>query len=138
MKDNKYLKQLFLSISILIIVYIVMLIIKHFDIFLLNYLIEWIFRLSIVYLIFSIVVLIVNSKKNNKKENIKKENENILLDNNITINNNKKEEKKSKKVFKTETDRLYEEAVKYYGKHYVKNRSKADVVDEYLNEDKSL
>lgn len=39
-------------------------------------------------------------------------------------------------IFKTYDDKLYEDAVKYFGKSYVENRSKAEVIKEYLKEDK--
>ena len=45
-----------------------------------------------------------------------------------------KKEEKEKYKYKSMTDKLYDEAVKYYGKHYLKGKSKQDVVDEYLNE----
>ena len=79
------------------------------------------------------------SNKSNVTSNCLCKSENKILDtdkknsdNTDTVN------KKNKKSFlKTSTDRIYDEAVKYYGKHYTKNRSKAEVVEEYLNEEKS-
>ena len=84
-----------------------------------------------VFSIFYIGVAIVKTifelpkKEKNKKQNhyysYKKKNYKV----------GKKEEKEK---YKSMTDKLYDEAVKYYGKHYVKGKSKQDVVDEYLNE----
>lgn len=43
--------------------------------------------------------------------------------------------KRKKYVYRTPDDKLYDEAVKYFGKSYVKHRSKDDVIEEYLCED---
>ena len=43
---------------------------------------------------------------------------------------------KKKILFKSTSNKLYDEASKFYGKNYIKNRSKIDVVDEYLEQDK--
>lgn len=51
-----------------------------------------------------------------------------------------KEEEKNKKkfVFKTSKDRLYEEAVKYFGESTVRYRSKDSVIDDYLREQEEM
>lgn len=61
----------------------------------------------------------------------------------LDINNGEQDTKKTKEtkkkfIFKTEQDRLYEEAIKYFGKLHVKYRDKASVVEEYLEEEGSM
>ena len=79
------------------------------------------------------------SNKSNVTSNCLSKSENKILDTDKNNSDNKDtiNQKNKKYLFKTSTDRIYDEAVKYYGKHYTKNRSKAEVVEEYLNEEKS-
>ena len=96
----------------------------------------------IVVLYFVILLLLLGwtyESKNTIKQN-KSSDKNDKLINNLKIENADKINKEIKPIrkSKTEKDRLYEEAVKYYGKYYVKNWSKADVIEEYLKEDKVL
>ena len=37
-------------------------------------------------------------------------------------------------TYKNIDDRLYDEAVRYYGKSYSMGRSKQDLIDDYMNE----
>lgn len=97
-----------------------------------------------LYIITSFILLMIAIIKYNKsKPKQKKINKNDITYhynlNNDNCSNKEKIKKEKKKIsIKFSDDRIYEEAVKHYGKSYVKNKDKADVVDEYLNEEKEM
>ena len=79
----------------------------------------------------------------NKEKKVKEDKKTSYYYHTLDINNGEQDTKKTKEakkkfIFKTEHDRLYEEATKYFGKSYVKYRDKASVVEEYLEEDGSM
>ena len=97
--------------------------------------------LSIGSLITFIILLLKElSKKQSKKDKIIKEK---VISNNYQYQSeikekNIKNKQKKKFEFKNENDRLYEEAVKFYGKNKVKYRNKQSVIEDYLLEDKTF
>mgnify|MGYP003288725291 CR=1 FL=1 len=97
--------------------------------------------LSIGSLITFIILLLKElSKKQSKKDKIIKEK---VISNNYQYQSkikekNIKNKQKNKFEFKNENDRLYEEAVKFYGKNKVKYRNKQSVIEDYLLEDKTF
>lgn len=99
-------------------------------------------RLDVLYFIISIIMCIFTYKPNpNKEKKVKEDKKISYYYNSLDINNGKQDTKKTKetkKKFKTEQDRLYEEATKYFGKSYVKYKDKSTVVEEYLEEDGSM
>lgn len=118
----------------------------------------WLMRLSVGYFFITLILLIFKTKSNiiktvskTKKDKEMQKDRKVVKETNKDINiikhEIKDEEKKlhiesnkakKKFTYKTETDRLYEEAVKYFGKAYVKNRFKNEVVEEYLKETGSI
>lgn len=132
-KDNVN-KHLKISLIIMAIIFASTYIITLLEIKTLYYVSSTLFAFNTFYLLGSLVCLfIVNKQSKGKKENL----------NNTRYaykyKSTQKETKPKKKFeFKTENDRLYDEAVKYFGTKYVKNRSKADVIEEYLKEDKMI
>ena len=113
--------------------------------------IEWAFpiltflcRLDVLYFIISIIMCISTYNPNpNKEKKVKEDKKTSYYYHTLDINNGEQDTKKTKETkkkftFKTEQDRLYEEATKYFGKAYVKYRDKASVVEEYLEEEGSM
>ncbi len=115
--------------------------------------INWIFPIltffcisDVLYLVIAIIMCIATYKPNPQKKKKVEKKKIITYDysyhssnTNVEKNDTKEEQKPKKKfVYKTENDRLYEEAVKYFGKSYVKYRDKASVIEEYLDEEGSM
>ena len=109
------------------------------------------FFITLILLIFKIKSYIIKTVFKTKKDKEMQKDRKVVKetnkDTNIIKHEFKDEEKKlhiesnkdkKKFTYKTETDRLYEEAVKYFGKAYVKNRFKNEVVEEYLKETGSI
>lgn len=123
------------SLSIFVGLIIIALIFSQTDIVWIFIAITFLGLFDLIYILISAMYFVKSSnykfinKSKDKVVNINKDN-----NQNTNINNNNKEQKKF--IFKTYDDKLYEEAVKYFGKSYVKNRSKAEVIEEYLKEDK--
>ena len=134
LNKDKVIKHLKLSLIIMAIIFASTYIITLLEIKTLYYVSSTLFAFNTFYLLGSLVCLfIVNKQLKGKKEN----------SNNTRYaykyKSTQKETKPKKKFeFKTENDRLYDEAVKYFGIKYVKNRSKAAVIEEYLKEDKMI
>lgn len=145
MNNNKWIKHLMKSIIILSITILIAVIFSNSNITWIYIAITFIGLFDMIYFFISLIMCfnkLDKNKKNNQTQNIRKYNYDELKNIEVDIpdnNANKTKEYKQKKkfVFKTSDDRIYEEAVKYFGKAYVKNRSKAEVIEEYLHEDKS-
>ena len=91
--------------------------------------------LSCLICVGSIVFFFASLKKNNKEEKIESTPKKTVLDKDFYELPKKQETKEQKKfVYKNPDDKLYEEAVKYFGKSYSKGISKHDLIDEYLKE----
>ena len=159
--NPKMIRKVFLySVLAWLIVMFITVWLVSYDNEIINNICVWTFRIVFVFSCIMFILFIGTIKPIEPKEKTLKEKSNIDRSNidksnksNVTSNCLSKSENKildtdkknsdntdtvnKKYLFKTSTDRIYDEAVKYYGKHYTKNRSKAEVVEEYLNEEKS-
>lgn len=139
MNNKKNTNHLIISIIILGIILFISIPASLLEIKIIYPILTWLCRLDILYLLVSLIILIVKkiSKLKLNKTN-KKEKKKYISIEKYDIESKQKTYKTHKKDFKTDYDRLYDEAVKYFGKYYVKNRNKYDVIDEYLNEKGSI
>lgn len=82
----------------------------------------------------------IKSKEKPKEEKVKntKTTKLIKSDSYYKANESKKKAKTKKYIYKSERDKLYDEACKLYGKNKVKYSSKDDVIDDYIREGKVL
>ena len=90
----------------------------------------------VISVIYFIVCVYKNYAKNTVDNNEEEKPKKIVFDKDLFERKEKPKKEKKKFVFKTENDRLYEEAVKYFGKSYSKGINKYDLIEEYLKEDR--
>ena len=91
-----------------------------------------ILALMCIVAVINMIYFIIYLVKKDERKNEPKQQNHVVKYSEIKETSNKKQKKKF--VFKTPDDKLYEEAVRYFGKSYSKGFDKYDLIDEYLKE----
>lgn len=101
----------------------------------------WVMRIDVFYFIISFILFVISldikikpRKKKSKTNKTKTKtvgyyyypDDQNTTNQDSTVNHNAS--------YKNIDDRMYEEAVRYYGKSYAMGRSKQDLIDDYMNE----
>lgn len=99
----------------------------------------WVMRIDVFYFIISFILFIISldikikpRKKKSKTTKTKTVGYYYYHDDQNTTNQDSTVNHNAS--YKNIDDRMYEEAVRYYGKSYAMGRSKQDLIDDYMNE----